>query len=143
MPNLVTVQVGADGDIEVLADIFGYYEAGSKLAVSALSWSSSTVDASAGSVANMLTFTVTDSDPAATQTSGELEIRQRGTSAGAAAGGVIGAPLLWTPTGTPDSNDAEFLGMEHTSGRLEQVLVLGGTGSVSNGVEGALRSALS
>jgi Pro-kumamolisin, activation domain/ell wall binding domain 2 (CWB2) len=64
-------------------------------------------------------------------------------AAGAAAGGVIGAPLLWTPTGTLDSDDAEFLGMEHTSGRLEQVLVLGGTDTVSNGVEGALRSALS
>jgi len=64
-------------------------------------------------------------------------------AAGAAAGGVIGAPLLWTPTGTLDSNDAEFLGMEHTSGRLAQVLVLGGTDTVSNGVEGALRSALS
>jgi subtilase family serine protease len=64
-------------------------------------------------------------------------------AAGAAAGGVIGAPLLWTPTGTLDSHDAEFLGMEHTSGRLEQVLVLGGTDTVSNGVEGALRSALS
>ena len=64
-------------------------------------------------------------------------------AAGAAAGGVIGAPLLWTPTGTLDSNDAEFLSMEHTSGRLEQVLVLGGTDTVSNGVEGALRSALS
>jgi hypothetical protein len=86
VPSLVTVQVGADGDVEVLADIFGYYEAGSKLAVSALSWSSSTVDASAGSVANMLTFTVTDSDPAATQTSGELEIRQRAARAGARPG---------------------------------------------------------
>ena len=64
-------------------------------------------------------------------------------AAGAAAGGVIGAPLLWTPTSTLDSNDAEFLGMEHTSGRLEQVLVLGGTDTVSNGVEGALRSTLS
>jgi len=64
-------------------------------------------------------------------------------AAGAAAGGVIGAPLLWTPTSALDSNDAEFLGMEHTSGRLEQVLILGGTGTVSNGVEGALRSALS
>jgi hypothetical protein len=56
---------------------------------------------------------------------------------------VIGAPLLWTPTGTLDSNDAGFLGMEHTGGRLEQVLVLGGTDTVSNGVEGALRGALS
>jgi hypothetical protein len=64
-------------------------------------------------------------------------------AAGAAAGGVIGAPLLWTPTGTLDANDAEFLGMEHTSGRLAQVLVLGGTDTVSNGVEGALRSTLS
>ena len=64
-------------------------------------------------------------------------------AAGAAAGGVLGAPLLWTPTTTLDSNDAEFLGMEHTSGRLEQVLILGGTDAVSNGVEGALRSALS
>ena len=64
-------------------------------------------------------------------------------AAGAAAGGVIGAPLLWTPAGTLDSNDAEFLGMEHTSGRLAQVLVLGGIGTVSNGVVGALRSALS
>jgi hypothetical protein len=33
--------------------------------------------------------------------------------------------------------------MERTSGRLEQVLVLGGADTVSNGVEGALRSALS
>jgi hypothetical protein len=90
VPNLVVVPVGADGkvdvynnagDVEVLADIFGYYEAGAKLAVSAMSWSSSAVDASAGGVANTLTFTVTDSDPAATQTSGELEIRQRGTGA--------------------------------------------------------------
>jgi hypothetical protein len=70
-------------------------------------------------------------------------VRLAAAAAGAAAGGVIGAPLLWTPTGTLDSDDAEFLGMEHTSGRLEQVLVLGGTDTVSNGVEGALRSALS
>ena len=90
VPNLVVVPVGADGkvdfynnvgDVEVVADIFGYYQAGAKLAVSALSWSSSSVDASAGSVANTLTFTVTDSDPTATQTSGELELRQRGAGA--------------------------------------------------------------
>jgi len=90
VPNLVVVPLGADGkvrffndtgDVEVIADIFGYYQAGAKLAVSAMNWSSSTVDASAGVVTNTLTFTVTDTDPAATQTSGELEIRQRGTGA--------------------------------------------------------------
>ena len=36
-----------------------------------------------------------------------------------------------------------LLGMEYSSGRLEQVLLLGGTDTVSNGVEGALRGALS
>jgi len=90
VPNLVIVPLGADGkvrffndtgDVEVIADIFGWYQAGAKLAVSAMNWSSSSVDASAGVVTNTLTFTVTDSDPAATQTSGELEIRHRGTSA--------------------------------------------------------------
>jgi putative cell wall-binding protein len=63
--------------------------------------------------------------------------------AAAAAGGVLDAPLLWTPTNTLNSDDAAFLSMEHDSGRLEQVLILGGTSAVSNGVEGALRSALS
>jgi hypothetical protein len=90
VPNLVVVPVGADGkvdfynnqgSVEVIADIFGYYEAGAKLSLPAMSWGSSSVDASAGGVTNTLTFTVADSDPAATQASGELEIRQRGTGA--------------------------------------------------------------
>ena len=63
--------------------------------------------------------------------------------AAAAAGGVLDAPLLWTPSTALNSDDAAFLGTEHNSGRLEQVLILGPTSSVSNGVEGALRSALS
>jgi subtilase family serine protease len=63
--------------------------------------------------------------------------------AAAAAGGVLDAPLLWTPATTLNSDDAAFLSTEHTSGRLEQVIILGGTNYVTNGVEGAVRSPLS
>lgn len=86
--NLVVVPIGADGkvdffnaqgDTQVIADVFGYFAAGSKLGISAFSFANSTVDASAGGATDTLTFTITDSDTAATQTSGELEFRQVGS----------------------------------------------------------------
>ncbi|MFE4520385.1 hypothetical protein ACFRMQ_40265, partial [Kitasatospora sp. NPDC056783] len=87
VPNLVTVPVGTDGKIaffnhvgttDVIADLAGYYSAGDQLGLSALSFSAQSVDASASATPVTVTWTITDSSPAATQTSGSIVIRQRG-----------------------------------------------------------------
>ncbi|MFJ4092968.1 hypothetical protein ACIPYS_15410 [Kitasatospora sp. NPDC089913] len=87
VPNLVTVPVGADGKVafynhvgstDVVADVFGYFSAGDRLGLSALSFSQPTVDASTGTAAVTLTWTVTDSDPQARQNGGTIVVRQQG-----------------------------------------------------------------
>ena len=89
VPNMVTVPVGADGKVDiynangttdVIADVVGYFSTGSALKVSSMSFSSPTVDATPGSVTDTLTWTVTDSDPTATDTGGEIVIRQQGST---------------------------------------------------------------
>ncbi|MFB8235061.1 hypothetical protein ACFC58_00700 [Kitasatospora purpeofusca] len=87
VPNLVTVPVGPDGKVafynhvgstDVVADVFGYFSAGDQLGLSALSFSSPTVDASTGTAAVTLTWTVTAADPDARQNGGTIVIRQQG-----------------------------------------------------------------
>ncbi|MDH6137630.1 hypothetical protein P3T37_007063, partial [Kitasatospora sp. MAA4] len=89
VPNLVTVPVGADGKVDfynfagttdVVADIFGYFSAGDQLALSSLKFASPTVDASTGTASVAVNWTLTDSNPAATQTGGEIVIRQQGST---------------------------------------------------------------
>ncbi|WP_159400308.1 hypothetical protein [Streptomyces sp. XY431] len=57
---------------------FGYFSAGDQLGLSALSFSQPTVDASTGTAAVTLTWTVTASDPEARQNGGTIVIRQQG-----------------------------------------------------------------
>ncbi|MDY0816623.1 hypothetical protein [Kitasatospora purpeofusca] len=87
VPNLVTVPVGPDGKVafynhagstDVVADIFGYFSVGDQLGLSALSFSSPTVDASTGTAAVTLTWTVTDSNPESRYNGGTIVIRQQG-----------------------------------------------------------------
>ncbi|WP_406094668.1 hypothetical protein [Kitasatospora purpeofusca] len=87
VPNLVTVPVGADGKVafynhvgstDIVADVFGYFSAGDRLGLSALSFSQPTVDASTGTAAVTVTWTVTASDPDARQNGGTIVIRQQG-----------------------------------------------------------------
>ncbi|WP_328957710.1 hypothetical protein [Kitasatospora purpeofusca] len=87
VPNLVTVPVGPDGKVafynhvgstDVVADVFGYFSAGDELGLSALSFSQPTVDASTGTAAVTLTWTVTASNPEARQNGGTIVIRQQG-----------------------------------------------------------------
>ena len=89
VPNLVVVPVGADGKVDffnkygttnVIADVFGYFQAGGDLSVSTPKFTSPTVDTTSGAVADTVTWTVTDSNPAATQTGGELVLRQQGST---------------------------------------------------------------
>jgi len=115
IPNLVVVPLGADGkadfynnsgDTEVLADLFGYYVAGSNLGLSAVSFSSPTLDAAAGGAAQTVNFTVTDSDPAATGVYGEVVIRQFGTKPDT----YVGQPLEFEFTeGSSAYNGATFV----------------------------------
>lgn len=89
VPNLVTVAVGADGKVDfantggttdIVADVVGYFSSGSALRLSAMNFSSPTVDAAAGSATETLTWTLTDSNPTATQTGGTVVIRQAGAT---------------------------------------------------------------
>src|SRR5581483_4363202 len=89
VPNLVVAPVGADGKVDffnkygttnVIADVFGYFLAGGDLSVSTPKFASPTVDTTSGAVADTVTWTVTDSNPAATQTGGELVLRQQGST---------------------------------------------------------------
>jgi hypothetical protein len=115
--NLVVVPLGADGKVDfyndagstqVVADIFGYFNAGSHLGVSALSFASPTVDAASGgnTAPQTVNFTVTDSDPAATSVSGYVVLRQFGTSPDT----YIGQPLEFLFTeGSSVDNGATFV----------------------------------
>lgn len=119
IPNLVVVPLGADGkvdfyndtgDVQVVVDLFGYFQAGSHLGVSALSFASPTVDAAAGNnlnpVSQTVNFTVTDSDPTATSVAGEVVIRQFGPSAGS----YVGQPLEFSfSEGSSLLNGATFV----------------------------------
>ncbi|WP_063774103.1 RHS repeat domain-containing protein [Streptacidiphilus rugosus] len=89
VPNLVTVPVGADGKVDfynsggttdVVADVVGYFSTGKDLRFTSVAFGSPTVDASTGSATDTLTWTLNDTDPAATQTGGEVVIRQRGAT---------------------------------------------------------------
>jgi hypothetical protein len=115
--NLVVVPLGADGKVDfynnagstqVVADIFGYFNAGGHLGVSALSFASPTVDAADGgnTAAQTVNFAVTDSDPAATSVSGYVVLRQFGTSPNT----YVGQPLEFLFTeGSSVSNGATFV----------------------------------
>jgi hypothetical protein len=115
--NLVIVPLGADGKVDfynnagstqVVADVFGYINAGSDLRVPALSFASPTVDAADGgnTASQTVKFTVTDSDPAATSVTGYVVLRQFGTSPDT----YVGQPLeiLFTE-GSSVNNGATFV----------------------------------
>ncbi len=88
VPNLVLVAVGADGKVDfhnafgsthVVADVLGYFSDSDHLALTSLGFDKTSVDVSDGSYASSaLRWTVTDTDPAATQTGGEIVVRQQG-----------------------------------------------------------------
>ena len=99
IPNLVIVPIGANGDVnffndlgdvQVAVDLFGYFDAGSDLNLSAVGFSDPTVDASSDGAAQTVNFTVTDSDQAALGVNGELVIRQFGTTPNT----YVGQPLV-------------------------------------------------
>ena len=99
IPNLVIVPIGANGDVnffndlgdvQVAVDLFGYFDAGSGLNLSAVGFSDPTVDASSDGAAQTVNFTVTDSDQAALGVNGELVIRQFGTTPNT----YVGQPLV-------------------------------------------------
>ncbi|WP_063772009.1 beta strand repeat-containing protein [Kitasatospora mediocidica] len=108
VPNLVTVPVGADGKVDfynfagttdVIADVFGYFSAGDQLALTSLNFATPTVDASAGYTPVAVNWTLTDSNPAATQTGGEIVIRQQGSTPDTYIGQPYVVPYSSTPGG--------------------------------------------
>jgi hypothetical protein len=99
VPNLVVVPVGADGKVDfynragttdIVADVQGYFRADSGPKATTPVFTQSTADASSGAVPVNVTWSVSDTDPGATQIVGEIVIRQKGTTPDS----YIGQPYL-------------------------------------------------
>src|ERR1700751_2810532 len=76
----------------------------SNFAVTALSFSPATVDASTGTATATLTWTVTDSNAAATDIAGQVDIREEGAPPGSYLGVAYVAPFDLTGAITSDAN---------------------------------------
>ena len=89
VPNLVVVPVGADGKVDfynhtgstdVIADVQGYFRADSGPRATIPVFAQATADASSGDVPVDVTWSVSDTNPDATQLGGEIVIRQKGST---------------------------------------------------------------
>ena len=116
IPNLVVVPVGADGKVEfantssgstdLIADVFGYFSTGQDLSLSALSFATPTVDATASGAADTATWTIADSNPNATSINGEVVFRELGSKPDT----YVGQPYIEEFTlGQSYSNAATFV----------------------------------
>ena len=97
--NLVVVPVGADGKVDffnhtgntdLVVDMFGYYLAGSDLAIASLGFDKSTVDPTAGAAVVNVNWTVTDANAHATYVGGDVVLRMVGSDPNA----YIGEPVV-------------------------------------------------
>jgi hypothetical protein len=89
-----------------------------KLAVTALSFAQSTVDATSGTATVNLNWTVTDSDTAATDVAGQVTIRMAGSKPGTYVGqawvaaydfdGALTGEIQGNPTGTPQDGSYSY-----------------------------------
>ncbi|MEV6609224.1 hypothetical protein [Kutzneria sp. NPDC051319] len=88
LSNLVVVPVGPDGKVafynrfgrtDLVVDMFGYFQAGPDLGIESLAFAQSTVDATNGSAAVDLTWTVTDSNTNVNVLAGDLVLRRKGS----------------------------------------------------------------
>ena len=116
VPNLTVVPVGADGKVEfhnastgatdLVADVFGYFSTSQNLELTALSFATPTVDASAGGASDTATWTVADTDAKATGLSGEVVFRQLGSGPNS----YLGQPYIEDfQLGASNADDATFV----------------------------------
>jgi hypothetical protein len=99
LSNLVVVPVGPDGkvaffnhvgNVDVIVDMFGYFQAGHGLGIESLAFSQSTVDATSGTAAVDLNWTVTDADPNANVIAGDVVLRRAGSQPNT----YVGVPIV-------------------------------------------------
>ena len=89
LSNLVVVPVGPDGkvaffnrfgNVDLVVDMFGYFQAGPDLGIESLAFAQSTVDATAnGGIAVDVNWTVTDANPNASTVAGGIVLRRAGS----------------------------------------------------------------
>ncbi|GAA3435222.1 hypothetical protein GCM10018954_048280 [Kutzneria kofuensis] len=87
LSNLVVVPVGADGrinlynrfgQVDLVVDMFGYFQAGPDLSVESVGFAQSTVDATAGGAAVDVNWTVANRNTNATYVGGSIILRRLG-----------------------------------------------------------------
>ncbi|QUQ62641.1 hypothetical protein JJ691_03530 [Kutzneria sp. CA-103260] len=100
LSNLVVVPVGPDGKVaffnhvgtvDLVVDMFGYFNAGPDLGVESLAFAQSTVDATNGASVE-LDWTVTDTNPKSTYLGGTVVLRRAGSQPGT----YLGQPVVET-----------------------------------------------